>query len=135
MVKLPTAEEVANFKSAVVTQTVLISGAQQMDSSSLLNLQGATDVNWGTTMLHFINCAFTFLVDGNIWMAVLNDLGNFHDSNITNYGLHDGLQQVFDRDGGQIVVDSAYKVWNAPFLVKSSNIDLDVFSLPRTVSL
>ena len=36
-----------------------------------------------------------------------------------------GLQQVYDRDGGQIVVDSAYKVGNAPYLVKSRNIDPD----------
>ena len=64
-------------------------------------------------------------MDGKIRIAVLNAPGNFHDSNIADYGLYAGLQQVYDNDGGQIVVDSAYKVGNAPYLVKSSNINPD----------
>ena len=64
-------------------------------------------------------------MDGKIRSAVLNAPGNIHNSNIVNYGLYAGLQQVYNRDGGQIVVDSGYKVGNAPYLVKSSNFDLD----------
>ena len=51
-VKLPTAEEVANFKTAVAenTHTALMSGAQPMGSSFSLNPQEAMTASLGTTM-------------------------------------------------------------------------------------
>ena len=33
------------------------------------------------------------------------------------------MEFIYNHDGGQVVVDSAYKVGDAPFLIKSSNID------------
>ena len=62
-------------------------------------------------------------MDGKIRVAVLNAPGNFHDSNIADYGLYEKLESIYNRDGGKVVVDSAYKVGDAPFLIKSSNID------------
>ena len=69
---------------------------------------------------NFVNYVFTFSVDGKIRIAVLNAPGNFHDSNIADYDLYGKLESIFERDGGKIIVDSAFKVGNDPYLIKSS---------------
>ena len=77
----------------------------------------------GWKAAHFISCVFVFSVDGKIRVAILNAPGNFHDSNIADYGFYEPLETIFIRDGGKVVVDSAFKVINAPYLIKSSNVD------------
>ena len=77
----------------------------------------------GWTHGHYINCAFLFAVDGKIRSAVLNAPGCFHDSNMADYGLYEDFEAVYNRDGGQVVVDSAFKVGSFPYLVKSSQVD------------
>ena len=56
-------------------------------------------------------------------MSVLNAPGNFHGSTMADYGLYGLMEIVFNRDGRHLVVDSAFKVGNAPYLVKSSQVD------------
>ena len=77
----------------------------------------------GWKAAHFITCVFVFSVDRKIRAAVLNAPGNFHDSNIADYGFYGALEGVYNRDGGKIVVDSAFKVANAPYLIKTSQVN------------
>ena len=56
-------------------------------------------------------------------MAILNAPENFHDSNISDYGFYEPLEHIYLRDGGKVVVDSVFKVINAPYLIKLSNVD------------
>ena len=128
-VKLPIPEEVASFKEAVADKYPFCPDVWGTADGLKLLIEppGSYDRQLryynGWKASHFINYAFTFSVDGKIRVAVLNAPGNFHDSNIADYGLYERLEFIYNRDGGQVVVDSAYKVGDAPFLIKSSNID------------
>ena len=128
-VKLPTPEEVASFKEAVADKYPFCPDVWGAADGLKLLIEPPESYDRqlryynGWKASHFINCAFTFSVDGKIRVAVLNAPGNFHDSNIADYGLYEKLEFIYNRDGGQVVVDSAYKVGDAPFLIKSSNID------------
>ena len=51
-------------------------------------------------------------------LYLLNAPGNFHDSTMADYGMHDGLQDIFRHCGGKVIVDSAFKMSNADYLVK-----------------
>ena len=128
-VRLPTATEVESFKNAVKEKYPHCPNVWGAADGLKLLIEPPKGYNRqlryynGWKCEHYINCAFTFSVDGKIRIAVLNAPGNFHDSNIADYGLYQGLEVIFERDGGQVVVDSAYKVGNAPFLIRSSNRD------------
>ena len=130
-VMLPTREQVAEFKEAVSEKYPFcpnVWGAA--DGLKLLiepPLSYEKQLRYynGWKCDHYINCAFTFSVDGKIRIAVLNAPGNFHDSNIADYGLYEGMEFIWEHFNGQVVVDSAYKVGMAPYLIKSSNVDPD----------
>ena len=72
---------------------------------------------------HFINCIFVFCPDGKIALCILNAPGTFHDSTMSDYGVYQGLEMVYDKCGGKVVVDSAFKIAGAKFLVKSAQRD------------
>jgi len=64
-----------------------------------------------------------FCPDGTIPIAYtyINIPGAVHDSQIADYGdIYDKLETVYQRDGGQCTVDSAFGIVNQEFLIKSS---------------
>ena len=68
--------------------------------------------------------------DGKISLCLLNAPGTFHDSTIADYGIYTGMEQVYRLTLGKVVVDSAFKISNADYLIKSSQSDpLDVDKL------
>ena len=79
---------------------------------------------------HYINCVFVFCPDGKIPLCLLNAPGTFHDSTMADYGIYEGMEYIFMQSGGKVVVDSAFNVTNAQYLIKSSQTDTcDVFRL------
>ena len=56
-------------------------------------------------------------------MAVVNGPGNFHDSTLSDYGMYEKKKLVYNSFGAKIVVDSAFKIGNAPYLIKSWQLD------------
>ena len=72
---------------------------------------------------HYVNCIFVFCPDGKIVLCLLNAPGTFHDSTMADYGMYDRLQKIFTLCGGKVVVDSAFKMANADYLVKSQQAD------------
>ena len=56
-------------------------------------------------------------------MSLLSEPGTFHDSTMTDYGIHDEIQRVFDKIGGNIVVDSTFRIGTKDYLIKSSQED------------
>ena len=59
-----------------------------------------------------------FSVDGKIRISVLNGPGNFHYSNMADYGLYTPMEGLYDEYGAKIVVDSAFCVGEKPYPVK-----------------
>jgi hypothetical protein len=54
-------------------------------------------------------------------IAYINIPGSVHDSQIAEYGnIYDQLESVYDRDGAQCTVDSAFGNITREILIKSS---------------
>ena len=63
-------------------------------------------------------------------MCLLNAPGTFHNSTITNYGIYSGIEEIYNRTGGKVVVDSTFNFRNRDFIIKLSQKDpLDAYSL------
>ncbi len=70
---------------------------------------------------HFVSNVFVFAVDGTIRICGLNAPGSMHDSTIADYtGVYDKLERVYEATGGKVIVDSAFKLRNNPFLIRTS---------------
>ena len=125
-VKLPTAAESEGFKAAVAEKYPYCPDVWGAGDGLKLFIDAPTSYSKqlryynGWKCSHYISCVFVFSVDGKIRVAILNAPGNFHDSTIADYGFYTNLEEVYDRDGGKVVVDSAFAVRNAPYLIKSS---------------
>jgi len=62
-----------------------------------------------------------FCPDGTIPIAYINIPGSVHDSQVAEYGnIYDKLELVYDRDGAQCTVDSAFGNITREYLIKSS---------------
>ena len=55
-------------------------------------------------------------------LSLLNALGTFHDTTMADYSIYDALQSIFCQCGTKVVVDSAFKMANANFLVRSTQV-------------
>jgi hypothetical protein len=81
----------------------------------------------GWTRGHYISCIFVFAPDGTIPITVLNAPGSLHDSAVAFYGgVYDELQELYNKFGVRTVVDSAFKIGEGNFLLKSAQTDPDV---------
>ena len=62
-----------------------------------------------------------FIPDGTIPIAYINVPGSVHDSQIADYGnIYDKLEYIYERDGAQCTVNSAFGKVSREFLIKSS---------------
>jgi hypothetical protein len=59
-------------------------------------------------------------MDGVIKICGLNAPGTMHDSTLADYGkVYEKLEAVFDETGGKVVVDSAFRLANNNFIIKT----------------
>ena len=49
----------------------------------------------------------------------------FYDSTMADYGVYKGMQAIYNLCGGKVVVDSAFKITEANYLIRSSQRDPD----------
>ena len=60
----------------------------------------------------------------------MNAPGTFHDSTMADYGIYDGIEYIYSITGGKVVVDSAFKMVSAPYLIKFVQMDpMDEYGL------
>jgi hypothetical protein len=75
----------------------------------------------GWTHDHYVTLVLCFCPDGTIPICYINIPGLVHDSQVANYGnIYDKLESVFERDGAQWAVDSAFGNVSCENLIKSS---------------
>ena len=75
----------------------------------------------GWTHDHYVSSVLCFCPDGTIPIAYINIPGSVHDSQFADYGnIYEKLQTVYERDGAQCTVDSAFGNVSRIFLIKSS---------------
>ena len=77
----------------------------------------------GSIQTRFYNCCI-FAPDGRIRTTVYNTPGTFHDSAMADYGIYATMESIFERTGGKVVVDSAFRLSESNFIVMSSQFDL-----------
>ena len=128
-VALPTHEKIRFYQSVIGAKYPLCSNVWAAADGIKLLLEKSTSEqkqNYyfnGWKHGHYINCIFVFCPDGKIALCCLNAPGTFHDSTMADYGMYDGLQDIFRQCGAKVVVDSAFKMANADYLVKSAQVD------------
>jgi len=70
---------------------------------------------------HYISNVLVFAFDGTIRICGLNAPGSMHDSTVAEYsGVYDKLREVYRRTGGKVVVDSAFKLKNNPYIIRTA---------------
>ena len=69
---------------------------------------------------HYVSNLFAFAPDGTIPACVLDAPGSLHDSTVADFGgLYTLLTDVYDRNGGKVVMDSAFARAEYDFIIKS----------------
>ena len=70
---------------------------------------------------HYVTSVFCFCPDGTIPIAYMNLPGSMHDSTIADAGgIYDKLEKLYNATGAVTCVDSAFRMKNCPYIIKSS---------------
>jgi DDE superfamily endonuclease len=126
-VKIPSSERIAEYKEMVSNRHPYLTDVWCTMDGLKLTLQQSGDALIqeryynGWTHDHYVSSVLCFCPDGTIPIAYINIPGSVHDSQIADYGsIYDKLESVYDRDGAQCTVDSAFGNITRVFLIKSS---------------
>ena len=117
-VQSPTEEEIVKYSDAIAVKYPSLAPHKVWGAIDGLKLPLQQSTNWLVqnrfynrwTKECFINSVFVFVPDGRIRMCVLNCPGTWHDSTMADYGIYDKLEEIYIQCGGNIVVDSAFKI-------------------------
>jgi len=126
-VQVPSSEKIAEYKEMVSNRHPYLTDVWCTMDGLKLTLQQSGDAVIqeryynGWTHDHYVSSVICFCPDGTIPIAYINIPGSVHDSQIADYGnIYDKLESVYDRDGAQCTVDSAFGNITREFLIKSS---------------
>jgi hypothetical protein len=126
-VQVPSSEKIAEYKEMVSNRHPYLTDVWCTMDGLKLTLQQSGDTVIqeryynGWTHDHYVSSVICFCPDGTIPIAYINIPGSVHDSQIADYGnIYDKLESVYDRDGAQCTVDSAFGNITRAFLIKSS---------------
>jgi hypothetical protein len=125
-VRKPSREEVLAYQQATVAKYPSLPEVWGTLDGLNLNIQSTKDDKIqsifynGWTHGHYVSSVFVFGMDGTIRICGLNAPGTMHDSTLADYGnVYEKLEAVFDETGGKVVVDSAFRLANNNFIIKS----------------
>jgi hypothetical protein len=125
-VHIPSPEKISEFQDVIRVNFPALDGAWSvMDGLKLLIQKPGEEAIQngyynGWLHDHFVSCVYVFVPSGHIVAETLNNPGSRHDSICAlNGNLYNTLADVYDRDGGKCVVDSAFSQKRCRFLIKS----------------
>ena len=124
----PTNEEVDRYVEAISAKYPVLAPFRVWGAVDGLKLRLQQSSNWALQNMYYnawtegcyVSSVLVFAPDGRIRFCVINVPGSYHDSNIADHGLYDKMEEVFDRTGGRIVVDAAFKICAKRFLLRSA---------------
>jgi hypothetical protein len=126
-VRIPSSEKIEEYKDMVRNRHPFLTDVWCTMDELKITLEQSGDALIqerfynGWTHDHYVSSVLCFCPDGTIPIAYVNIPGAVHDSQIADYGdIYDKLETVYQRDGGQCTVDSAFDNKNREFLIKSS---------------
>lgn len=124
---VPSSDKIAEYKEMVRSRHPNLTDVWCTMDGLKLTLQQSGDALIqeryynGWTHDHYVSSVMCFCPDGTIPIAYINVPGSVHDSAIAEYGrIYDKLESVYERDGAQCTVDSAFGNVTREFLIKSS---------------
>lgn len=127
MVTIPSAEKIEEYKVAITQQYPILENVWATMDGLKLRIQQASSTQQqalfynGWKHDHFVTAVMCFCPDGTIPMTFFNVPGAQHDSTVCELGgIYEKLERVYNETGGICTVDSAFRVKNAPYLLKSS---------------
>ena len=128
----PTAEKIEAYVTALTTKYPYARQVGLACDGIKFRIQATKDdmiqANYynGWTRGHYVSCIFVFAPDGTIPICALNAPGCLHDSTVAWYGgVYQALEDLYNTHGVKTVVDSAFKMGDGDFLLKSSQLDPD----------
>jgi DDE superfamily endonuclease len=137
-VMMPTEDEICEFEAVILAKYPALTqcwGA--MDGLKLL-LERAGDETTqnnfynGWTHDHYVSNLFLFSPDGRIRACYLNAPGTFHDSTMANMSqIYDLIDDLYERMGSKIVVDSAFCADGRVSVYKSHQNNVDRYGNVR----
>ena len=127
MIKIPSAEKIEEYKVAITQQYPVLENVWATMDGLKLRIQQASSTQQqalfynGWKHDHFVTAVMCFCPDGTIPITFFNVPGAQHDSTVCELGgIYEKLEGVYNETGGKCTVDSAFRVKNAPYLIKSS---------------
>lgn len=137
-VSIPTDDEIANFEAAIQAKYPALTNCWgAMDGLKIrLERSGEECVQNifynGWTHDHYVSNLFLFSPDGKVRACYINAPGTFHDSTMANMSqIYSKVDDVFNRLGSKIVVDSAFASDGRPSLYKSHQQNFDRRGIQR----
>jgi hypothetical protein len=122
--KLPSADDIAAYKDAIAAKYPHAEDVAFAVDGCKMNIQAPTnDLKQsqfynGWTHGHYVSNVFVFAPDGKIICCSLNAPGSFHDSTVSDFGVYERLQFLYEEYSAKTVADSAF-VGKRPYLVLS----------------
>lgn len=130
-IALPSDERIQEYKEAIAEKYPLLGDVwSAMDGlKTPIQQSGSTKTQGyfynGWKHNHFVTSVFCFCPDGTIPIAHMNLPGATHDSTIADWGdIYIKLERVYNRNGGICCVDSAFRMRNKAYIIKSSQNDI-----------
>ncbi len=126
-IKIPSLAKVEEYKRLVVERYPALTNVwaamdglkTPIQQASTTKQQGYFYNGWKHN--HFVTSVFCFCPDGTIPIAYMNLPGSMHDSTIADMGgIYDKLKNLYETTGAITCVDSAFRMRNSPYIIKSS---------------
>ena len=134
-VQIPSSEKIEEYKEMVKNRHPFLTDVWCTMDGLKITLEQSGDALIqerfynGWTHNHYVSSVLCFCPDGTIPIAYINIPGAVHDSQIADYGdIYDKLEMVYQRDGRQCTVDSAFGNVNREFSIKSSQDSIHIRS-------
>jgi hypothetical protein len=123
---LPLAEDVEAYKEAISAKYPHAQDVAFAVDGCKMNIQASTNeliqsqYYNGWTHGHYVSNVFIFAPDGKIIGCVVNAPGSFHDSTISDHGIYEKLEFLYEEYNAKTVADSAF-IGTRPYLVLSGD--------------
>lgn len=141
-VQMPTEREIRLFKSTITGRYSMLQHVYAVADGLKLTLEQSGDsiiqemFYNGWTHSHYVSNVFVFAPNGVVIACVTNAPGAMHDSSIAECGnLYEKLEDVYEKTGGKVVVDSAFAKGQYPFLIKSAQDETEAQSADDVIRL
>ena len=127
----PTEEELRSYTDAIGSKYPILQEEQVWGAADGLKILLQRSRDWAIQNRYyngwkgstFVNSVFVFAPDGRIRICTINAPGTFHDSIMADYGAYEKMEDLYDEFGVKVVVDSAFKLSDKNYLIRSSQDD------------